>query len=190
VLRPGCGLLEALLAGLREQLAAWPLELAVSAGNPCRGLHGRLSVVEQAWYGVPRVHIVGLVSAGRRRTSDSVFLVRVGKLTTAGKPLWLTKGDQGCHHIFFDDNIKNHPEKSIVGGQRLLRCCTPLSHVHWLTQAPDPHCGLTAWPVGWRSTDAQLQGPCGCLPAAGRPGHSRAARRAPRAGADHRPHYG
>lgn len=32
-----------------------------------------------------------------------------------GKPLWLTLGEEHlCHHIFFDDNIHNDPEDSIV----------------------------------------------------------------------------
>ena len=32
----------------------------------------------------------------------------------AGKPLWLTEKDALHHHIFFDDNIKNDPNDSIV----------------------------------------------------------------------------
>ena len=31
----------------------------------------------------------------------------------AGKPVWITLDDETCHHVFFDDNIKNS-EKSIV----------------------------------------------------------------------------
>ena len=30
------------------------------------------------------------------------------------KPIWLTEDDPYNHHIFFDDNIKNNPEDSIV----------------------------------------------------------------------------
>eukprot|EP00040_Diaphanoeca_grandis_P027747 m.158679 g.158679 ORF g.158679 m.158679 type:complete len:409 (-) comp31107_c0_seq1:96-1322(-) len=33
---------------------------------------------------------------------------------SAGKPLWLTLDDAHTHHIFFDDNIHNSPEDSIV----------------------------------------------------------------------------
>ena len=32
----------------------------------------------------------------------------------AGKPLWLTAGDTSIHPIFFDDNIHNSAEDSIV----------------------------------------------------------------------------
>eukprot|EP00943_MAST-04B_sp_MAST-4B-sp1_P000122 g122.t1 len=31
-----------------------------------------------------------------------------------GKPLWITTNDNTYHHIFFDDNIKNNPNDSIV----------------------------------------------------------------------------
>ena len=32
----------------------------------------------------------------------------------SGKPLWITRGDSHFHHIFFDDNIHNNPNDSIV----------------------------------------------------------------------------
>lgn len=32
----------------------------------------------------------------------------------AGKPVWVQKGRAGVHHIFFDDNIHNNPDDSIV----------------------------------------------------------------------------
>ena len=36
---------------------------------------------------------------------------------SAGKPLWITKADDRYHHIFFDDNIKNNEEDSIVAAR-------------------------------------------------------------------------
>eukprot|EP00656_Telonema_subtile_P052011 TRINITY_DN7129_c0_g1_i3.p1 TRINITY_DN7129_c0_g1~~TRINITY_DN7129_c0_g1_i3.p1 ORF type:complete len:245 (+),score=44.33 TRINITY_DN7129_c0_g1_i3:239-973(+) len=33
---------------------------------------------------------------------------------SSGKPLWLTRDDRSCHHIFFDDNIHNLVDDSIV----------------------------------------------------------------------------
>ena len=37
-----------------------------------------------------------------------------GESAAAGKPMWLTLADEATHHIFFDDNIRNHPTLSIV----------------------------------------------------------------------------
>ena len=33
---------------------------------------------------------------------------------SAGKPLWLTLDDDAVHHLFFDDNLNNDPQSSIV----------------------------------------------------------------------------
>jgi hypothetical protein len=37
-----------------------------------------------------------------------------GNVPSAGKPLWLTLGDADVQHLFFDDNIHNDPNDSIV----------------------------------------------------------------------------
>lgn len=36
---------------------------------------------------------------------------------SGGKPLWVTGSDANVHHIFFDDNIHNDPEDSIVAAR-------------------------------------------------------------------------
>mmetsp|Transcript_18190 Transcript_18190/g.56815 ORF Transcript_18190/g.56815 Transcript_18190/m.56815 type:complete len:371 (+) Transcript_18190:914-2026(+) len=40
-----------------------------------------------------------------------------GERASAGKPFWITRGSDDCHHLFFDDHIKNGDEKSIVAAR-------------------------------------------------------------------------
>ena len=45
---------------------------------------------------------------------DYHYWANNGYRPSFGKPLWITESDQNYHHIFFDDNIKNNPDDSIV----------------------------------------------------------------------------
>lgn len=47
-------------------------------------------------------------------TDDYQWWSEHGYAPQAGKPLWLTQEDVTCHHIFFDDNIHNLANDSIV----------------------------------------------------------------------------
>ena len=45
---------------------------------------------------------------------DYHYWANNGYRPSFGKPLWITESDQNYHHIFFDDNIKNNPDDSII----------------------------------------------------------------------------
>jgi hypothetical protein len=60
-----------------------------------------------------------LIESGRERCvlvqDDYAWWAGHGYDPSAGKPLWLTLADGApCHHVFFDDNIHNKPDDSIV----------------------------------------------------------------------------
>jgi len=50
----------------------------------------------------------------RACTDDYQWWSTHGCRPDAGKPMWLTSNDKSVHHIFFDDNIHNIPDDSIV----------------------------------------------------------------------------
>jgi len=61
---------------------------------------------------------VSLLNTGKSKVlvlSDDYFWWKNhGYVPSSGKPLWLDWNDSKCHHIFFDDNIHNDPNDSIV----------------------------------------------------------------------------
>ena len=47
---------------------------------------------------------------------DYVWWAKHDEAPAAGKPFWITRGSD-CHHIFFDDHIRNSDRKSIVAAR-------------------------------------------------------------------------
>jgi len=47
-------------------------------------------------------------------TDDYKWWSQHGCHPAVGKPVWITQDEMTCHHIFFDDNIHNNTDDSIV----------------------------------------------------------------------------
>ena len=48
---------------------------------------------------------------------DYAWWAKRDEAPAAGKPFWITRGGD-CHHIFFDDHVRNSDRKSIVAARR------------------------------------------------------------------------
>lgn len=50
-----------------------------------------------------------------------------GSTPSSGKPLWITASDRSTHHIFFDDNIHNDADDSIVAARHRATAAHPFA---------------------------------------------------------------
>lgn len=75
-----------------------------------RGINAELSEVEALSLLEARDQKISCVVC----TDDYKWWSKHGCHPSAGKPVWITQDDTTCHHIFFDDNIHNNADDSIV----------------------------------------------------------------------------